>query len=198
MMPPMRLLPTLFFAASLFCACSSATGAPPPSPAELAASVVIDHKVTTIDGKEVALSAYRGSALLIVNVASRCGFTPQYEGLEALYRKWKDRGFVILGFPSNDFAGQEPGSNEEIAAYCKRTWDLSFPLFAKVSVKGAGAAPLYQTLTTKTLRAFQGDVEWNFNKFLVDKDGHVVGRFGSRTEPSDAELDAAIQRILPR
>jgi glutathione peroxidase len=147
--------------------------------------------VNTIDGKLKNLGDYQGKTVLIVNVASKCGFTPQYEGLEALYRKYKDRGLVVLGFPSNDFMWQEPADNEEIAAFCKRQYDVTFPMFAKVSVRGGAQHPLYTYLTGE-----KGRVLWNFNKFLVGKDGRVVEKFGSKVQPDAAGLIAAIEKSL--
>jgi glutathione peroxidase len=152
-------------------------------------------KVTDIDGKPRDLAQYRGKAVLIVNTASRCGFTPQYEGLEALYDRYRSRGFEVLAFPANDFMGQEPGTNDEIKTFCATRFKTSFPLFAKVSVKGKEMAPLYQWLTTSS--PFPGDIPWNFTKFLVAPDGRVVARFGPRTKPEDAEVIAALEPILP-
>jgi glutathione peroxidase len=154
-----------------------------------------DFTLKTIDGKERPLSAYRGKALLIVNTASKCGFTPQYEGLEALYEKYRARGFEVLAFPANNFMGQEPGSNEEIAKFCSLNYDVSFPLFAKISVKGKDIAPLYAWLTKDS--GFPGDIGWNFTKFLVGPDGNVVARYDSRTAPLDAKLVAKLESVLP-
>jgi glutathione peroxidase len=128
---------------------------------------------------------------LVVNVASKCGFTPQYEGLEALYRKYKERGLVVLGFPSNDFLWQEPGTNEEISEFCVRRYGVTFPMFAKISVRGRKQHPLYAHLTSK-----KGRVTWNFNKFLVDAEGQVIRRFGARIKPDAAELVEAIESAL--
>lgn len=154
-------------------------------------------KVTDIDGKEVSLGAYKGKVLLIVNVASRCGFTPQYAGLEELYKKYSDRGFVILGFPANNFMGQEPGTNEEIKAFCTLKYDVTFPMFAKISVKGADQAPLYAYLTQKaTDPDFAGEITWNFNKFLIDREGRIINRFDTRTTPGDPKVAAAIEAAL--
>ena len=147
--------------------------------------------VNTIDGKLKNLGDYHGKVVLIVNVASKCGFTPQYEGLEALYRKYKDRGLVVLGFPSNDFMWQEPASNDEIAAFCRRKYDVSFPMFAKVSVRGGAQHPLFAYLTKE-----KGRVTWNFNKFLVGKDGQAIQQFGSTVKPDAAELIAAVEKAL--
>jgi glutathione peroxidase len=150
-----------------------------------------DFTVYGIDGKLQSLAAYRGKVVLVVNVASKCGYTPQYEGLEVLYRKFKDRGLVVLGFPSNDFMWQEPGSNEEIAAFCRRTYGVTFPMFGKVSVRGGAQHPLYTYLTSA-----QGRVFWNFTKFLVGKDGRAIAKFGTKVQPNDAALEAAIEKAL--
>lgn len=153
--------------------------------------------VTTIDGRETTLEEYKGKVLLIVNVASKCGFTGQYEGLEKLYDTYSEQGLVVLGFPSNDFLGQEPGSNEEIATFCRSTYGVSFPMYAKITVKGDGQHPLYRHLTESIAHPeFAGKISWNFNKFLVGRDGQIVGRFGSRTAPEDAELIQAIEAAL--
>ncbi len=151
--------------------------------------------VTDIDGKPRDLAQYRGKAVLIVNTASRCGMTPQYEGLEAIYDRYRARGFEVLAFPANDFMGQEPGTNDEIKTFCTTRFKTSFPLFAKVSVKGKNMAPLYQWLTASS--PFPGDIPWNFTKFLVAPDGRVVARFGPRTKPEDAEVISALEPILP-
>jgi glutathione peroxidase len=129
---------------------------------------------------------------MIVNVASYCGYTPQYEGLEALYRKYKDRGLVVLGFPANNFGAQEPDSNEQIKTFCQRKYDVTFPMFAKISVAGADKVPLYQYLTSNT----GGEVQWNFTKFLIGKDGKVITRFDSAVEPESSEVVAAIEKAL--
>lgn len=150
-----------------------------------------------IDGRVVRLSDFRGKVLLIVNVASKCGFTGQYEGLQALYERFRDRGLVVLGFPSNDFLGQEPGSNEEIKTFCSTKFNVTFPMFSKIEVKGKGSHPLYTWLTDKTVHPETGGkITWNFNKFVVGRDGRVAARFGSRTTPDDAELVAAVERAL--
>ncbi len=150
-----------------------------------------------IDGKDVSLSIFRGKVLLIVNVASKCGFTGQYSGLERLYREYADEGLVVLGFPANDFLGQEPGTDEEIKRFCGLTYGVTFPLFAKISVKGGDIHPLYAFLTSKAGNPrFGGAISWNFNKFLVGRDGTVVARFGSRTKPDDKELTAALKLAL--
>jgi glutathione peroxidase len=155
---------------------------------------IYDMQVQTIDGKRTILGDYRGKTLLIVNTASRCGFTEQYAGLQELYDRYRDKGFVVLAFPSNDFMGQEPGSNDEIKKFCDLRFKISFPLFAKISVKGKAMDPLFRYLTEET--AYQGAVTWNFNKFLVSPEGEVVGRFESRTKPSDEELVTAVEAAL--
>ncbi len=146
--------------------------------------------VTAADGAATDLSAYAGKVLLIVNTASKCGFTPQYEGLEALHRKYGERGFAVLGFPCNQFGRQEPGDADEIANFCSLTYDVTFPVFAKVDVNGDGAAPLFQHLKKAApgLLGSEG-IKWNFTKFLVDRDGAVVGRYAPTTKPADIEKD---------
>ena len=154
------------------------------------------YTVKTIDGQDKSLADYKGRALLIVNTASRCGFTPQYKGLQALYEKYKGRGFEVLAFPANNFMGQEPGSNEEIKAFCSLKFHTTFPLFGKISVKGSDIDPLYQYLTTAS--GFDGDISWNFNKFMVSAAGRVVARFGSKTEPLSEELTRQLEAELPK
>ena len=135
--------------------------------------------------------------MLIVNVASFCGYTPQYEGLEAIYRKYKDRGLVVLGFPANNFGSQEPGTNEEIKTFCSRKYNVTFPMYAKISVAGSDQAPLYRFLTDKQANpATGGEIRWNFTKFLVDRDGKVAARFESAVKPESPELAAAIEKAL--
>ncbi|MDE2221776.1 MAG: glutathione peroxidase [Candidatus Omnitrophica bacterium] len=157
---------------------------------------IYDFKVKTIDGRDENLGDYKGKVLLIVNTASRCGFTPQYAGLEKLYERYKDRGFVVLAFPSNDFLGQEPGDDAAIKQFCALKYKTTFPLFSKISVKGPHIAPLYRYLTTAS--GFNGGITWNFNKFLVDRQGHVIGRFGSRTAPMDPGLEEDVLVALSR
>jgi glutathione peroxidase len=156
-------------------------------------SSLYDIEVTSIDGEKASLRSYEGKVLLVVNVASKCGFTSQYEGLQKLHEGYKDKGFAVLGFPSNDFGGQEPGSEAEIKAFCSNTFGVSFPMFSKVAVLGPQRHPLYQFLTTS---AGGTDVRWNFEKFLVDSRGKVIGRFGSSTSPESSELRAAIDKAL--
>ncbi|MFH9426535.1 glutathione peroxidase [Streptomyces sp. NPDC017529] len=157
-----------------------------------------DIPLRTLNGESASLADYRGRALLVVNVASKCGLTPQYSGLERLQQRYADRGFTVLGFPSNQFAGQEPGSSEEIATFCSTTYGVSFPLFEKTDVNGPERHPLYAELTRAEDGAGEaGDVQWNFEKFLIDGEGAVVGRFRPRTEPEAEELTAAIEAALP-
>jgi glutathione peroxidase len=159
---------------------------------------VISHVVESIDGEKVDLSSYRGRAMLIVNTASECGFTPQYAGLEELHRAYEERGLAVLAFPSNDFGGQEPGDHAAIKAFTAENFEITFPLFAKVHARGDDIAPLYRTLTQQTAEPFRGPVKWNFTKFLIDTDGRVVARFGSKVRPTDAQVKAAIEKALPK
>ena len=153
---------------------------------------VHDFQARTIDGQERSLKDFAGQGLLVVNVASKCGFTPQYAGLEALHRKFKDRGFAVLGFPCDQFGHQEPGDELEIASFCKLTYDVSFPMFAKVEVNGDGAHPLYKHLKAQA-RGILGTeaIKWNFTKFLVDRDGKVVRRYAPNDKPESLEQDVA-------
>ena len=146
---------------------------------------------TTIDGATQSLADYKGKVVLIVNTASECGSTPQYAGLEGLWRHYRDRGLVVLGFPSNDFGGQEPGSEAEIKTFCSTKYKVSFPLFAKVKVKGEGQAPVYRFLT-----ADYGEPKWNFHKYLVDRDGKVIKAFATGIAPEDVSLRAAVEAAL--
>ncbi|HRQ88723.1 MAG TPA: glutathione peroxidase [Bacteroidia bacterium] len=162
----------------------------------LAEDSVHEFKVTDIQGKEVDLADYKGKVLLIVNVASKCGATPQYDPLQALHAKYADKGLVVLGFPANNFGGQEPGSDEEIAEFCTTKYSVAFPMFSKVSVKGDDKAPLFGYLTSAANPDKQGDIGWNFEKFLIGKDGKLVRRFATRTKPDDATVIAAIEEAL--
>jgi len=170
------------------------TAAPGRAPAQ---APVIDHDVKTLEGQAMKLSQLRGRPLLIVNTASACGYTPQYEGLESLYKRYEERGLVVLGFPSNDFGGQEPGDAKTIREYVSKTFGVTFPMFEKQKVKGPGKSPLYKTLTEELPGELGGEVKWNFEKFVVDVDGHVVARFRSAVEPDDPALVAAIESVLP-
>jgi glutathione peroxidase len=155
--------------------------------------------LTALDGSDTTLDDFAGQALLVVNVASKCGFTKQYAGLEALHERYRDRGFSVLGFPSNQFGAQEPGTAEEIAEFCSANFGVTFPLFAKTDVNGPDRHPLYAQLTqTPDGKGEAGDVAWNFEKFLVSPQGEVVGRFRSQVEPEAPELVAAIEAALPR
>ncbi|ARZ72007.1 glutathione peroxidase [Streptomyces albireticuli] len=157
-----------------------------------------DIPLRTLSGEPASLADHRGKALLVVNVASKCGLTPQYEGLERLQQRYAARGFTVLGFPSNQFAGQEPGSAEEIAAFCSATYGVSFPLFEKADVNGDGRHPLYTELTrTRDAAGEAGDVQWNFEKFLLSPEGEIVGRFRPRVEPEADEVVRAIEAQLP-
>jgi len=155
------------------------------------AASLYDLEVSSLAGEPAALAAYRGQVALVVNTASKCGLTPQYAGLEALYREFAPRGFVVLGFPSNDFLGQEPGTAAEIREFCTVNYDVTFPLFAKVVVKGERKCAVYRLLTVEL-----SEPSWNFTKYLVGRDGRVVARFGPRTAPDSAELRAAIEAAL--
>lgn len=158
-------------------------------------TTIYDFNAIDIAGEEVSLADYRGKVLLIVNTASKCGFTPQYEGLEALYKDLQDKGLVVLGFPCNQFGNQEPGDAEEIGNFCKLTYDVNFPMFAKIDVNGADAAPLYEFLKREA-RGLMGSkaIKWNFTKFLVDREGNVVKRFGPQETPE--RLRGAVEALL--
>ena len=158
-------------------------------------TIVHDFSLTSIDEKPVSLADYQGKTLLIVNVASKCGLTPQYEGLVKLYEKYKDKGFLVVGAPCNQFLGQEPGSEAEIASFCSATYGVDFPLLAKQDVNGAGRSPLYQFLVGSEAGG-GADIAWNFEKFLVGRDGKVAKRFSPRTVPEDPEVIAAIEAAL--
>jgi glutathione peroxidase len=159
------------------------------------AASLYDIKLKDIDGKDTSLAAYKGKAVLIVNVASKCGYTKQYAGLEAAFLKYKDRGLVILGFPCNQFGGQEPGTNEEIKQFCASKFNVTFPLFDKLEVNGAKRHPLYTALAGQE-SPFPGDIKWNFNKFLVSRDGKILRRFDSGVTPDSEELTKAVETAL--
>jgi glutathione peroxidase len=156
-----------------------------------AASSIYEFTPKSIDGKAAPLSEYKGKVVLVVNVASKCGYTPQYAGLEALYQKYKGRGVVVVGFPANNFGAQEPGTDAEIKTFCSTRYNVTFPMYSKISVKGEDKAPLYQYLTGAA-----GEVKWNFTKFLVGKDGKVIEKFDSGVKPESAELASAIEKAL--
>lgn len=161
-----------------------------------AASGIYTFTLNSIDGKPAPLADYRGKVILVVNVASQCGYTPQYSALEAIYEKYKDQGFVILGFPANNFGAQEPGTNEEIKAFCTRKYSVTFPIYSKISVKEPVQAPLYTYLTKDTGPGIRGDIKWNFTKFLVDRNGNVVQRFEPAVTPDSKEMVSAIEKQL--
>ncbi len=156
---------------------------------------VLDYTMQRLNGETTSLSEYEGNVVMMVNVASECGLTPQYEQLEAVYEEYADAGLVILGFPANNFGAQEPGTNEEIAHFCEVNFGVKFPMFAKISVKGEDQHPLYQQLTTMP-EPVGGDVQWNFQKYLVDRSGEVVAKFGPRTKPDDPVVIARINELL--
>jgi len=161
-----------------------------------AASGIYGFTLNSIDGKPAPLADYKGKVILVVNVASQCGYTPQYSALESIYEKYKDKGFVILGFPANNFGHQEPGTNEEIKTFCTRKYSVTFPIYSKISVKDPDQAPLYTYLTKDTGAGIKGEIKWNFTKFLVDRNGNVVRRFEPAVTPDSPEMVTAIERQL--
>ena len=166
----------------------------PSTPKEEIHKNIYDYKVTSLDGGTIDFADFKGKKILIVNTASKCGYTPQYEGLEALYKKYKGK-LVIVGFPANNFAFQEPGSNEDIAAFCQKNYGVTFPMAEKVSVKGKNMAPIYHWLTKKELNGYDtSSVKWNFQKYLVDENGKLVGVFSSKVKPDSQELISAIEK----
>jgi glutathione peroxidase len=169
------------------------------SAAAFAASSVHEFTLDALNGTPAPLANFKGKVLLVVNVASQCGYTYQYEGLQALYAKYKDQGFVIAGFPANNFGGQEPGSNAEIGAFCKSKFGVTFPMYSKISVAGKDKAPLYQFLTDKAANPKTGgEIQWNFTKFLVDRNGKVIARFEPAVEPQAKEVTAAVEAALKK
>ena len=182
--------------ASLALACGLLAAVPTGAGAAEPAGV-LDFKVKDIDGKDVELGKYKGDVLLVVNVASKCGLTPQYTALEELYEKNKGKGFAILAFPANEFGNQEPGTDAEIKTFCKANYDVTFPVFSKIVVKGDGIHPLYQFLTdSSTDPKFSGAIPWNFTKFLVDRQGKVIARFDPKVTPDSPEVTKAIDAAL--
>jgi len=162
-----------------------------------AEKTIYDFTLNSIEGQPVPLAAYKGKVIMLVNVASRCGFTPQYTALEAVYEKYKDRGFVIVGVPANNFGSQEPGTNQEIKTFCTTKYNVTFPMMSKVSVKGDDKTPLYQFLTDKAANPQTGgEIQWNFTKFLIGPDGRVITRFESKVTPDSPEVIAAIEKAL--
>jgi glutathione peroxidase len=163
----------------------------------LAPPAVLNFTMNSLSGKPVELAKYQGNVVLMVNVASQCGYTPQYEGLEELHKRYASRGLRLLGFPSNDFGQQEPGTNSEIADFCKKNYGVEFDMFSKISVVGNSKAPLYKYLTSaQTNPRFAGEIEWNFEKFLIGRNGQVIARFKSPVEPLSKEMTSAIEAAL--
>lgn len=166
----------------------------PAAPKDKMHKSIYDYKVEALDGSTIDFSKFKGKKILIVNTASKCGFTPQYEGLEELYEKHKDK-LVIVGFPANNFAFQEPGSNDEIATFCKKNYGVTFPMAAKISVKGKKMAPIYHWLTKKEYNGYEdSNVKWNFQKYLIDEQGNLIGVYSSKVKPDDEELMNAIMK----
>jgi len=185
--------PWVFIGLAAAIALSSGSRAENPTPAADACPQVLNFSFNRLQtGQPESLCQYRGKVVLIVNTASYCGYTHQYEGLEALYRKYKSRGLVVVGFPSNDFGGQEPGTNTEIAEFCRLTYGVEFPMFEKSSVTSIKTNPLYAELLARTGQT----PKWNFHKYLVDRDGNQVASFGTRVEPDNADLLSAVERML--
>jgi glutathione peroxidase len=160
----------------------------------MSAATIYDFTMKSIDGVPTPLSQYKGKVVLVVNVASKCGFTPQYEGLEAIYKKYRDQGLVVLGFPANNFMSQEPGTEAEIKQFCTRKYNVDFPMFSKSDVKGDGETPLYRYLTAEN----GGEIKWNFTKFLIGRDGTILARFEPAVKPDSPEVSAAIAKALSR
>ena len=168
-----------------------------PALALAASKSVYDFTLNSIDGQPSPLSSFKGKVVMLVNVASKCGYTPQYSALESTYEKYKDRGLVIVGIPANNFGAQEPGTNEEIKTFCSRKYNVTFPMMAKVSVKGSDQTPLYQFLTDKSLNpSTGGEIKWNFTKFIFDRDGNAVARFEPEVTPDSPQVTAAIEKAL--
>jgi len=186
-----RLVPALFASFSVAAFALTAIGADAPAPA-------LNFQVKDIDGKTVDLAkTYQGKVLLVVNTASKCGATPQYAGLETLYGKYKAKGFEVLAFPANEFGKQEPGSNDEIKTFCESKYNVTFPLFSKIVVKGKDIHPFYEYLTSKkTDSKFAGDISWNFNKFLINRKGEIIARFGTGEEPESDKVVKAIEAAI--
>jgi glutathione peroxidase len=159
---------------------------------------IVDHTVESLTGETVDLGSFRGRPMLIVNTASKCGYTPQYDGLQKLYERYGDRGLVVIGFPSNDFGNQEPGTAEEIGNFCRLNYGVTFPMMAKVHTRGTDQAPVYRTLTAEGSDEFRGEIRWNFTKFLVDPEGRVVARFEPKVVPLDERVTSAIEELLEK
>jgi glutathione peroxidase len=178
--------------ALIIVALAALVSATPSSAAESPCPSILDHKLVNLRDETVSLCQFSGKVLLVVNTASECGYTPQYEGLEKLYRRYRDKGFVVLGFPANDFGGQEPGSNKEIAQFCRLNYGVTFPMFAKTSVAGANANPLFRALAARTGKP----ARWNFHKYLLDRAGQPVAVFESAVEPADSRVTSQIEKLL--
>lgn len=186
-----------FFSCFFLCHCFFCGNSKRPLPVSAKKESIYHFIVQDIDGQDIKLERFKGQVILIVNVASKCGFTPQYAGLQRLYEKYRDQGLVVLGFPANNFLGQEPGTNDEIKKFCSFNYNVTFPMFAKISVKGDDQAPLYTFLThPETNPEFSGGITWNFNKFLINKNGKIINRFGSRDEPESEKVVQAIEAAL--
>jgi glutathione peroxidase len=181
---PVFLFVLAMFASWLVAAPSHSADAPCPP--------ILDHKFANLMDEPISLCQFRGKVVLMVNTASECGYTPQYDGLEKLYRRYRDKGFVVLGFPANDFGGQEPGSNQQIAQFCQVNYGITFPVFAKTAVVGANANPLYRQLASQTGQP----PKWNFHKYLIDRSGRQITAFESAVEPDDRRLTAQIEKLL--
>ena len=191
----MKCIATIFAALGLLGAAIASYGAEGVK----AVPPILNFTMKDLDGKPIDLSQYQGKVVLFVNVASKCGFTPQYKGLQALYEKYQKDGLVIIGVPANEFGKQEPGSDADIAKFCQRNFHVTFPMLSKVVVKGEGIAPLYKFLTSKdTDPKFAGDIRWNFEKFLIGRSGEIVGRYKSQVTPDSAELVQAIETELKK
>ena len=182
--PTIYLVAVAMFTAIFFATPSHSADAPCPP--------ILDHKFSNLMDEPVSLCQYRGNVVLMVNTASECGYTPQYDGLEKLYRRYRDKGFVVLGFPANDFGGQEPGSNQQIAQFCQVNYGITFPVFAKTAVISARANPLYRQLAARTGQP----PKWNFHKYLIDKSGGQIHAFESAIEPEDRRLTTQIEKLL--
>ena len=189
----MRMLSTCLFAGIAIALVAGSL------PAAEKVSPVLNHKVKSIKGEEVELSKYQGKVLLVVNVASKCGATPQYDQLEALNAKYKDKGLAVLGFPCNQFGGQEPGTEDDIVKFCKSKYNVTFDMFSKIDVNGPEASPVYKTLTSKDSDPkFAGDIKWNFEKFLIGRNGEIIARFPTGTKPDAPEVVKAIEAELAK
>ena len=190
---------TMLLSALALCAIACSARAEETKKADAKVPAVLNFEMKDIDGKDVKLSKYAGKVILFVNVASECGLTPQYDALQALHDKYSKEGFVVIGVPSNEFGGQEPGTNGQIKEFCTTKYGVKFPMLAKVVVKGKGISPLYKHLTSKeTDPKFGGDIKWNFTKFLVNKKGEVVARFEPRIKPDSSEVTEAVEAELKK